>query len=87
MISSISVSEPASTFLILCMYIFYNVNYIDRVWEVFVKCIKLKLHLASTCSLSIKLMALGPAGCGPRVQARVDQAGGSKDAPAQTLHP
>lgn len=48
MISSISVSEPASTFLILCMYIFYNVNYIDRVWEVFVKCIKLKLHLAST---------------------------------------
>lgn len=86
MISSISVSEPASTFLILCMYI-YNVNYINRVWEVFVKCIKLKLHLASTCSLSIKLMALGPAGFGPRVRARVDQAGGLKDAPAQTLHP
>lgn len=51
------------------------------------KCIKLKLHLASTCPLSIKLMALGPAGCGPRVRARVDQAGGLKDAPAQTLHP
>lgn len=86
MISSISVSEPASTFLILCMYI-YNVNYINRVWEVFVKCIKLKLHLASTCSLSIKWMALGPAGFGPRVRARVDQAGGLEDAPAQTLHP
>lgn len=39
------------------------------------------------CYLSIKLMALGPAGCGPRVQARVGQAGGLKDAPAQTLHP
>lgn len=51
------------------------------------KCIKLKLHLASTCSLSIKLMALGPAGFGPRVRARVDQAGGLKDAPAQTPHP
>lgn len=35
----------------------------------------------------VVLMALGPAGCGPRVQARVDQAGGLKDAPAQTPHP
>lgn len=32
-------------------------------------------------------MALGPAGFGPRVRARVDQAGELKDAPAQTLHP
>lgn len=32
-------------------------------------------------------MALGPAGFGPRVRARVDQAGGLKDAPARTLHP
>lgn len=35
----------------------------------------------------VALMALGPAGFGPRVRARVDQAGGLKDAPARTLHP
>lgn len=64
-----------------------NVNGINRVLGVFLKCIKLKLHLVKTFSHSIKLMALGPAGFGPRVRARVDQAGGLKDAPARTLHP